>query len=322
MSTQAARADFEEFVAVRSGRLLLTAYLLTGDRGLAEALLQTALAKAWVTWNRLDEQPEPFVRRRLVGSYLAPWRGRLRRRRRAVVVLRYFDDLSEEDTAELLGCSVGAVRNDAAKALAGDGYGVDEVRRRLADAADDVQQMPMQTRLSGVERRVAVSRRQQRSSTAVAVAGAVVAAVGVAAVGPGLVADGSGPELVTPSHEPDRFIEPPPSLVGHRLPRDLWVGGVEYEYVRSEEAPVGRDLLRVAVASSPQPQALAWVSPAGLKGQVLVKVDGDVVRRDTPGSFESGLLLSAGRTHLVVIRATAPTASMRLGMAIYQRERP
>ncbi len=152
MSTRGnSRPDFEEFVVVCSDRLLRTAFLLTRDRALAEDLLQTALAKAWFAWNRLDAQPEPYVRRILVNTYATWWRrrwraeqpaeelperaggddagfamthdlwvalGRLPRRQRAVVVLRYFDDLSEGDTAEVLGCSAGTVKSQTSKALA------------------------------------------------------------------------------------------------------------------------------------------------------------------------------------------------------------
>jgi RNA polymerase sigma-70 factor (sigma-E family) len=145
------RPDFEEFVVVCADGLLRTAYLLTRDPALAEDLLQAALAKAWFAWRRLDGQPEPYVHRILVTAYATWWHrrwwgerptaeppgrsevagdgpetrhdlwvalGRLPRRQRAVIVLRFFDDLSEADTAELLGGSAGTVRSQTSKALA------------------------------------------------------------------------------------------------------------------------------------------------------------------------------------------------------------
>ena len=146
------RSGFDEFVAGRSPALLRTAYLLTGDHGLAEDLLQTALAKCWFAWARIDGPPEPYVRRALATTYATWWRrkwraerptgslpeqaapgatgsvddrdllwralGGLPRRQRAVVVLRYYEDLSEADTAAALGVSVGTVKSQAAKALA------------------------------------------------------------------------------------------------------------------------------------------------------------------------------------------------------------
>jgi len=146
------RIDFDEFVAARSSGLLRTAYLLTRDHALAEDLLQTALAKAWFAWSRIETSPEAYVRRILVTTYASWWRrrwngehatdelpeapgpdasaasdtahdlwtamGRLPRRQRAVVVLRYVEDLTEAQTAELLGCSVGTVKSQASKALA------------------------------------------------------------------------------------------------------------------------------------------------------------------------------------------------------------
>jgi RNA polymerase sigma-70 factor (sigma-E family) len=151
-------ADFDEFVAARSSRLLRTAFLLTRDHALAEDLLQTALAKAWFSWSRIDD-PEPYVRRILVNTYSSWWRrrwngehayaepppepsggasgepgdgsggadqshdlwtamGRLPRRQRAVVVLRYVEDLTEAETARILGISVGTVKSQTSKALA------------------------------------------------------------------------------------------------------------------------------------------------------------------------------------------------------------
>ena len=145
------RSGFDEFVATRSPALLRTAYLLTGDHGLAEDLLQTALAKCWFAWGRIDGPPEPYVRRALATTYATWWRrkwraerptgvlperpaeprhvledrdalwralGALPRRQRAVVVLRYYEDLSEAETASALGVSVGTVKSQAARALA------------------------------------------------------------------------------------------------------------------------------------------------------------------------------------------------------------
>ena len=146
-------AGFEEFVARRSDDVLRIAVLLTRDRGHAEDLLQTALVKAYRRWNRISGvDPYPYVRRILVTS-AASWR-RLRTtqeivmlpahdpagpdatddvaereqmadalatlppRMRAVLVLRYAEDLSEAVTAETLGCSVSTVKSQTARGLA------------------------------------------------------------------------------------------------------------------------------------------------------------------------------------------------------------
>ncbi|MGW1544115.1 SigE family RNA polymerase sigma factor [Streptomyces sp. NPDC002309] len=145
--------EFEEFVAQCGPRLLRSAWLLTGDRHLAEDLLQTALARSWPKWRRIqDEHPEAYVRRVMINVHASWWRRRwrgevpheslpesavpgdrygevdlertvreaLRRlpaRQRAVVVLRYLEDRSVEETAALLNCSTGTVRSQSAKAL-------------------------------------------------------------------------------------------------------------------------------------------------------------------------------------------------------------
>ena len=141
--------DFDAFVATRSNALLRTAYLLTGDHALAEDLLQTALAKAWRAWTRIDD-PEPYVRKIIVNTYASWWRrrwngeqptddlpepagvndsssddradlwsavGRLPKRQRAVIVLRFYEDLSEAETAAALGIAAGTVKSQTSKAL-------------------------------------------------------------------------------------------------------------------------------------------------------------------------------------------------------------
>ncbi len=140
--------DFAEFVAARSGALLRTAYLLTGNRQDAEDLVQTALVKVVPRWGRLRDH-EPYVRRVMVNESISRWRrGRWREtptaevrdvasadpdlagklalrdalaqlapRQRAVIVLRYFDDLTEAQTADALGIAVGTVKSQARDAL-------------------------------------------------------------------------------------------------------------------------------------------------------------------------------------------------------------
>ena len=152
---EARPTDFDEYVAARGADLLRTAVLLTGDHHKAEDLVQTALAKVWPRWERLVEQPGPgphaYVRKVMLTSYIAWWRRRwngerptdvlpepevstsaprvervdllralaaLPKGQRAVVVLRHVEDLSEAETAELLGCSVGTVKSQCSRALA------------------------------------------------------------------------------------------------------------------------------------------------------------------------------------------------------------
>jgi RNA polymerase sigma-70 factor (sigma-E family) len=145
---------FRDFVETRSSALLRSGWLLTGDWTSAEDLVQTALAAAWPRWASLRRQdaPELYVRKIMVNTFLRwrhrRWTGeiatgrlpetpgydvfaqvdarqallaaldRLPARQRAVVVLRYFADQSESQTAAAMGCSVGAVKSHAAKALA------------------------------------------------------------------------------------------------------------------------------------------------------------------------------------------------------------
>ncbi|MCU1621964.1 MAG: polymerase, sigma-24 subunit, subfamily [Frankiales bacterium] len=144
---------FEEYVVARSGALLRTAYLLTGNRADAEDLLQTTLAKTYLAWDRIREREavDGYVRRTMVNTQSSFWRrkkpeslydqppehpgrdipadrdlhdalwtalARLGTKQRAIVVLRYYEDLTEADTAALLGISVGTVKSTTSRALA------------------------------------------------------------------------------------------------------------------------------------------------------------------------------------------------------------
>ncbi|MER5318953.1 SigE family RNA polymerase sigma factor [Streptosporangium roseum] len=142
---------FAAFVAARGTSLLRVAYLACGDERDAEDLLQTALERTYRKWDRVrHDNPEPYVRRVIVNTAISRARRRailriipthtppelpvretdvdLRRvlmdalralppRQRAVVVLRYWEDLGETQTAEILGCSAGTVKSQASKAL-------------------------------------------------------------------------------------------------------------------------------------------------------------------------------------------------------------
>lgn len=147
-------AGFTAFVAAQWTRLSRTAYMLTGDFHDAEDLVQTTLAKVYRRWHRLRiEDVEGYVYRSLVNNNRARFRrhrvkhlftpflpdiplasqedglaedrdallqglSALPTRQRAVIVLRYWDDLSVEETAQALGCSTGTVKSQASRALA------------------------------------------------------------------------------------------------------------------------------------------------------------------------------------------------------------
>ncbi len=145
-------AEFTEWAAGNQRQLVRSAYLLTGDLGLAQDLVQEALVKVALRWTRLRTgNPTAYARTIIVRDNISWWRrrreypsadpadragwvpvssdpdavlvvrralGRLTPAQRAVVVLRHFDDLTERETAQVLGVTVGTVKSQNAAALA------------------------------------------------------------------------------------------------------------------------------------------------------------------------------------------------------------
>jgi len=151
-STLTDATAYEEYVASRWTALYRTAYLLTGSHADAEDLAQTALVKAYLSWSKVAEaaSPDAYVRRILTNAFVSsrrplrvvrersvdtppeplqaapdtddrlvlwPQVKALPPRQRAVVVLRYYEDLSEQQIADALGCSTGTVKSTASAAL-------------------------------------------------------------------------------------------------------------------------------------------------------------------------------------------------------------
>ena len=148
MSASTDEDDFRAFVVARTPALSRTAYLLTGDAQLAEDLVQAALFKAARAWHRIDGRPEAYVRRIMYTQNISWWRGRrltetalssydapahapdtdlrltleqalarLTTRQRTVLVLRYFEDLTEVQTGAALGIGSGTVKSITRQAL-------------------------------------------------------------------------------------------------------------------------------------------------------------------------------------------------------------
>jgi RNA polymerase sigma-70 factor (sigma-E family) len=148
-------AEFSEWMAARQPALMRTAYLLTGDHHSAEDLVQTTLAKVYLSWDKVHRREviDGYARRVLINENNSIWRRAWKKRevssseipdyvgtsdvydegqsdalwnfvqtlptkQRAVIVLRYYEELSEAEIADALGISVGTVKSQASRALA------------------------------------------------------------------------------------------------------------------------------------------------------------------------------------------------------------
>jgi RNA polymerase sigma-70 factor (sigma-E family) len=150
--TDTTDAGYVAFVAAGWSRYLWMATLLSGDRHHGEELLQECLVNLYTRWKRVARNGDPhaYLRRMLVNGNVSRWRRwrreepvadapdrqdrrsalvdphdslqrailRLPRQQRAVIILRYFEDLTEKDAAAALGCSVGALKSTHSRALA------------------------------------------------------------------------------------------------------------------------------------------------------------------------------------------------------------
>ena len=164
-------AAFDAFVHARLPALLRFAYALTGDPHTAADLVQDALERTGMRWNKVERQgdPEGYVRRAILNGRVSRWRKHRREtlvdcvperttsyevpsrdeqlwqllatlppRQRAVLVLRYYEDLSEVQIAATLGCSPGTVKSQSSKALA-------KLRVALTPPAPSAEEAPCPT---------------------------------------------------------------------------------------------------------------------------------------------------------------------------------
>ena len=233
-AAQDSERDFVEYVEARQQALVRFAYLLTSDHHTAEDLVQTALAKTYLTWNRLRDRGavDAYVRRIIVNENSSLWRRawkrneratdalpensqapsrdsadrdvmwqvvqRLPAKQRAAVVLRYYEQLSEAETAAVLGRSVGNVKSQTSRGIASirvavtvtrtpgwstvtghdpfDGGVEHDLRTALARHAQDVQTVDL---ASGAVRRAGRIRTRRRLTSGLVTLAAVAIAVPV-----------------------------------------------------------------------------------------------------------------------------------------------
>ncbi|GHJ44038.1 hypothetical protein Cs7R123_13800 [Catellatospora sp. TT07R-123] len=324
-------AEFDAFVRARTGALLRAAYFLTGDRHLAEDLVQSALARTHRSWPSLHAAgaADAYTRKTMYHLQVSWWRRRrvaetltdelpartgavadpadqtalqvtlrsmllrLPARQRAVLVLRFFDDLTEEQTAQALGVTVGTVKSQTAKALAKLRVLAPQLRDFYAGSADEIRPVDLRERAVVSSRQLAARRTAAAASAAAVLVVAVVAFLALRGGG------GSVPPLnPTPSAAPSPTALPTPAAAA---PTDLgpfasatltlpeWTGP------RAAECASGRITLdRDGVADS---AAL----PVWVVEQVASDVDGDGTK-ESVATFMCGEGPESPGTQVVAFR--------------------
>ncbi|MEV4411745.1 SigE family RNA polymerase sigma factor [Catellatospora sp. NPDC049609] len=313
---------FHEFVVARGGALSRTAFLLTGEHHAAEDLVQSALAKAAVRWRQIMEygQPEAYIRRTMINEHISWWRRRparpmaelpelpgpdeprqvvdrvvlgraldtLTAKQRAVVVLRYYEDLTEAETAAAMGCSIGTVKSQTHTALG-----------KLRSA------LPMFAEQAGAyaDAEAALTRARTSRSRRIAVGAALaVLPLGLVAALFALRGGDSAPPPLTPTPSPSAsalpLLPPLPTRLPEAadpvaaLPRDRGIGIATLLRVDGQTTPITVDVLaggewfRTTVPQSPTTRSLfpAELSP---DGRWLVRITGaGAVVRDLTGTAE------------------------------------
>ncbi|MEU8001215.1 SigE family RNA polymerase sigma factor [Catellatospora sp. NPDC049111] len=319
---------FHDFVVARGGALSRTAYLLTGEHHAAEDLVQTALAKAAARWRQIVDQgqPEAYVRRIMVNERITWWRRRpakpvgyvpdlpgpdephqivdrialgqaldtLSPRQRTVVVLRFYEDLSEAETAAAMGCSIGTVKSQTHVALG-------HLRRALPLFAEQAGQY------ADANAAVATAARRRARRTA------VVAALALVPLALGLIVYAAlGPAKVPPPLTPTPTSSPRPSLVAPPgspalpervpaagevlpdLPKDRGVGPAS---LLRADLDGGVMTVQIAAASgwyrlriaAPEPHVpTLWLSPDG-RWLSWTEQNGQVMLRDLTGTSQRRL---------------------------------
>ena len=164
MGSDDREAEFTAYVRARQRRFVRFAYLLTGDPHSAEDLVQSAFAKVYRKWDSIHGSPDAYVRQTIINEHNSWWRRTWRHKevtgsdlityadppapadrytdndlhthirnlptqQRAAIILRYYEDLTEAQTADAMGCAVGTVKSQVSA-------GLSKLRERLGDDPD------------------------------------------------------------------------------------------------------------------------------------------------------------------------------------------